>query len=75
MGSIKSLLIALLFNCSDRLSFQGRWIKDCQVSLFWSIKYLHEYIILSIPDHYSGSVKLQMHQQYTSHFISIGNLI
>lgn len=75
MGSIIGLPTALLFNGSGTFLFQRRWIKDPQVSLSLDMKCLHEYIILSILGHFTGSLKVHMHQQCVSGLISIGNVI
>lgn len=75
MGSIIGVPVVVLFNWSGTFVFQGRWIKDPQVSLSLDMKCLHEYIILSILGHCTGSLKVHMHQQCISDFISIGNVI
>lgn len=75
MGSIIGLPIVVLFNWSGTFVFQGRWIKDPQVSLSLDMKCLPEYIILNILGHCTGSLKVHMHQQCMSDFISIGNVI
>lgn len=76
MGSIIGVPVVVLFNWSGTFVFQGRWIKDPQK---WSLSldiemftWIHN---ISILGHCTGSLKVHMHQQCMSDFISIGNVI